>query len=44
MRRIEYARVVRELRSCSQRELDDRGISRAMISRLAAEAAYGKKD
>lgn len=34
-----YKRTVTELQSLSQRELDDLGISRCMISRLANEAA-----
>lgn len=44
VRRLAYHRALRDLRGRSQRDLDDLGISRAMISRLAAEAAYGKKD
>ncbi len=40
-RRI-YRRTVRELSALSTRELNDLGISRSMITRIAAEAAYGK--
>lgn len=37
-----YKDTYRELSQLSTRELDDLGISRSMISRLAHEAAYGK--
>lgn len=37
-----YKSTYRELSQLSTRELDDLGISRSMISRLAHEAAYGK--
>lgn len=43
-RRRIYRATLRELRALSQRELDDLGISRTMISRLAAEAAWGKRN
>ena len=43
-RRRVYRATLRELRSLSQRQLEDRGISREMISRLAAEAAWGKRN
>jgi len=36
-----YNRTYVELSQLSTRELDDLGISRSMISRLAYEAAYG---
>ena len=42
-RRRVYRSTLRQLRGLSQRELDDLGIARNMISRLAAEAAWGKK-
>lgn len=42
-RRRVYRSTLRQLRRLSQRELDDLGIARNMISRLAAEAARGKK-
>lgn len=41
-RRQVYKRTHAELSQLSTRELDDLGISRSMISRLAYEAAYGK--
>lgn len=40
-RRI-YRRTVRELNALSTRDLNDLGINRTMISRIALEAAYGK--
>ena len=43
-RRRVYHATLSELRSLSQRQLEDRGISRNMISRLAAEAAWGKRN
>jgi uncharacterized protein YjiS (DUF1127 family) len=43
-RRRVYRTTLRQLRGLSQRDLDDLGIARHMISRLAAEAAWGKKD
>ncbi len=39
-RRRIYKRTYAELAQLSTRELDDLGISRSMISRLAYEAAY----
>lgn len=41
-RRKVYNQTVRELKGLSSRELADLGIHRSMISRIAAEAAYGK--
>ncbi len=41
-RRRVYNKTYTELAQLSTRELDDLGISRSMISRLAHEAAYGK--
>ena len=41
-RRRVFKRTHAELSQLSTRELDDLGISRSMISRLAYEAAYGK--
>ena len=43
-RRRVYRTTLRSLQALSQRELDDMGIGREMISRLAAEAAYGKRN
>ncbi len=40
-RRRIYNRTVNELSNLSTRELNDLGISRSMITRLACEAAYG---
>lgn len=37
-----YQRTLAELSTLSTRELNDLGISRSMITRLAHEAAYGK--
>lgn len=37
-----YKQTHAELSALSTRELDDLGINRSMISRLAYEAAYGK--
>lgn len=37
-----YARTYAELNALSTRELNDLGISRSMITRLAHEAAYGR--
>ncbi len=36
-----YRQTVSELSELSTRELDDLGISRSMIKRIALEAAYG---
>ncbi|OCX66030.1 hypothetical protein BFP70_07885 [Thioclava sp. SK-1] len=41
-RRKVYNLTLRELKSLSNRELDDLGIARSMITRVAAEAAYAK--
>ena len=41
-RRRIYRQTVRELSALSTRELDDLGIHRAMITRIAMESAYGK--
>lgn len=40
-RRRVYNQTVSELRALSTRELNDLGISRSMITRIALEAAYG---
>lgn len=37
-----YARTYNELNALTTRELNDLGISRGMITRLAQEAAYGR--
>lgn len=36
-----YRKTVNELSALSARDLDDLGISRSMIKRIALEAAYG---
>ncbi|MBU3028691.1 DUF1127 domain-containing protein [Paracoccus sp. XHP0099] len=36
-----YRQTVRELNALTTRDLDDLGISRSMITRLAHEAAWG---
>jgi uncharacterized protein YjiS (DUF1127 family) len=41
-RRRVYKRTQAELAALSTRELEDLGINRSMISRLAYEVAYGK--
>ncbi|WP_022704086.1 DUF1127 domain-containing protein [Pseudorhodobacter ferrugineus] len=41
-RRRVYNQTVSELRGLSTRELNDLGINRSMITRIALEAAYGK--
>ncbi|MBC7144599.1 MAG: DUF1127 domain-containing protein [Thioclava marina] len=41
-RRKVYRQTLNELRSLSSRELDDLGMHRSMITRVAYEAAYGK--
>ncbi|MFN3971933.1 MAG: DUF1127 domain-containing protein [Gemmobacter sp.] len=41
-RRAIYRQTLRELNALSSRELDDLGIHRSMITRIATEAAYGK--
>ena len=38
----DFRRTYNELNALSTRELQDLGISRSMITRLAHEAAYGK--
>ncbi|MDZ4136098.1 MAG: DUF1127 domain-containing protein [Paracoccaceae bacterium] len=40
-RRRVYTQTVRELNALSSRELNDLGIHRSMITRIALEAAYG---
>ncbi|MCT4333356.1 MULTISPECIES: DUF1127 domain-containing protein [Paracoccus] len=42
-RRAVYRQTVRELNALTTRDLDDLGISRSMITRLAHEAAWGSK-
>ena len=42
VRRAAYRQTVRELGGLSARELDDLGIQRSMITRIATEAAWGK--
>lgn len=37
-----YRQTIAELSSLSSRELQDLGLNRSMIQRLAHEAAYGK--
>lgn len=41
-RRKVFRQTLRELTSLSSRDLADLGIHRSMITRVAAEAAYGK--
>ncbi|WBU54753.1 DUF1127 domain-containing protein [Paracoccus sp. SCSIO 75233] len=41
-RRVVYRQTVKELSCLSSRELNDLGIHRSMITRIAAEAAWGK--
>jgi len=41
-RRRVFNRTVRELEQLSSRDLNDLGIHRSMITRIALEAAYGK--
>ncbi|MFV0292912.1 MAG: DUF1127 domain-containing protein [Paracoccus sp. (in: a-proteobacteria)] len=41
-RRAVYRQTVAELSSLSTRELDDLGIHRSMITRIATEAAWGR--
>jgi len=36
-----YRKTVNELSALSMRELDDLGLNRSMIKRIALEAAYG---
>ena len=40
-RRAVYRQTLRELNALTARDLDDLGISRSMITRLAHEAAWG---
>lgn len=42
-RRTVYNRTVRELNALTTRELADLGMTRSMITRVALEAAYGKR-
>lgn len=42
-RRAVYRQTLRELNALSTRDLNDLGISRSMITRLAHEAAWGNK-
>ncbi|MDO6669765.1 DUF1127 domain-containing protein [Paracoccus sp. 1_MG-2023] len=42
-RRAVYKQTVRELNALTNRDLADLGINRSMITRLAHEAAWGKK-
>lgn len=41
-RRAVYRQTLRELNALTTRDLNDLGISRSMITRLAREAAYGE--
>lgn len=41
-RRAVYRQTVNELSNLSNRDLDDLGIHRSMITRIASEAAWGK--
>ncbi|MCS5601933.1 MAG: DUF1127 domain-containing protein [Paracoccus sp. (in: a-proteobacteria)] len=41
-RRAVYRQTVRELNALTARDLDDLGINRSMITRLAHEAAWGE--
>ncbi|WP_272859799.1 DUF1127 domain-containing protein [Paracoccus stylophorae] len=43
-RKAVYRQTVRELSALTTRDLDDLGISRAMIPHLAREAAWGSSD
>ncbi|MGO4853528.1 DUF1127 domain-containing protein [Phaeovulum sp. W22_SRMD_FR3] len=40
-RRAVYTQTLRELNALTTRELNDLGISRSMITRVAQDAAYG---
>lgn len=40
-RRAVYRQTLRELKALTTRDLDDLGINRSMITRLAHEAAWG---
>ena len=41
-RRAVYRQTLRELNALSMRDLNDLGIHKSMIARIAREAAYGK--
>ncbi len=41
-RRKVYRQTLNELKSLSERELNDLGMHRSMLTRVALEAAYGK--
>lgn len=41
-KRALYRQTLRELNALSTRELNDLGIHKSMITRIALEAAYGK--
>ncbi len=41
-RRAVYRQTLRELNALSTRDLNDLGIHKSMIGRIAREAAYGK--
>lgn len=41
-RRRVYRQTLRELNSLTSRELNDLGLNRSLITRVALEAAYGK--
>ena len=43
-KRRAYLATLRRLRGMTQAELDEMGISRGMISRVASETAYGRKN
>lgn len=43
-RRRLYLSTLRHLRSLPQNRLEEMGLSRGMISRVAYETAYGRKD
>jgi len=42
-RRTVYTRTLRELNALTTRELADLGMTHSMITRVALEAAYGKR-
>mgnify|MGYP001766665450 CR=1 FL=1 len=41
-RRKVYRQTLRELKALSERELNDLGMNRSMLTRIAVEAAWGK--
>ncbi len=41
-RRSVYRQTLRELNALTNRELNDLGLNRTMLTRIAMEAAYGK--